>query len=80
MMVHREGRDAVAGLHTPFVESLGQFAGFSCHAGLACPFNTSICPARQNFAIAVLTRGIIDQVGNPQIPILHLSQHVVLIL
>ncbi len=75
VVIHGQCCHPIPGLQANCSESLRQSARIACNSCPIGPLNRAIGPACQNLAIAALARGMINQVRNPQRPILHSSQH-----
>ncbi len=71
VVVHGEGRHPVAGFQPKADKSLRHPPGFARDARPVGSFDPAIGPARDDLARAMLARGIVDDVADAQVPVLH---------
>ena len=73
-MVHRQRRDAVAGLDAEPLERLGHAPGIVGDALPVGPDGRSVGPGGDDLARAMLALGMVDQPHDPQRKILHCAE------
>ena len=74
-VVHRQRCDPFTLPHAKLAQSLGHFERVAANLAPIGPRFAAIGPMGDNFPGTIFARGMINNVGDPKVPILHCSKH-----
>ena len=75
-MVHCDGGDPVALLHTETLHCLREFPRFDTNFGPVAARDRAVCPIADYLAYTMLAGGMIDQIGDLERSRLHCTGHI----